>query len=273
MNILVLGCGPAGLMAVHAAARAGHDIKVVSKKRKSDMFGAQYLHREIPGIDCGERQLINYQLRGTVEGYRNKVYGPGYKGTVSPEELEETHYGWDIRAAYDQLWDMYSDFIIDWEVTAEQLLPEGQLGVLGCDYIISSLPAHLICKTWVKESTEHFFEGRQIWATGDAPEIGVQDPIRAAPPNTVVCNGETSVGWYRSANVFGRSTTEWPGKRKPPVEGVAQVVKPLQTNCDCFPDIMRVGRFGRWKKGVLSHEAFYQVEAQFNTIGFQTGLF
>lgn len=279
MNIMVLGCGPAGLLAAHAAAQAGHDIKIVSKKRKSDMFGAQYLHRDIPGIDCGKPRLIEYKLLGTTEGYRRKVYGSEYRGSVSPEELEEAHTGYDIRAAYDELWDMYSEYIIDWEVTGSQLVKDGslgrgELGQLGADYILSSLPAPVICLDMEAGPVlNHAFEGQNIWATGDAPELGISDPIRAAAPDTVVCNGEPDVGWYRSANVFGRSTTEWPGKRKPPVEGVALVTKPLKTNCDCHPDIMRVGRFGRWKKGVLSHEAYFECVKLFNGIGFQTGLF
>jgi hypothetical protein len=272
VNILILGCGPAGLMAAHAAAQWGHDIKIVSKKRKSEMFGAQYLHREIFDVDAGKPKLIEYKLLGTTEGYRDKVYGKSYSGTVSPEELEETHTGWNIRRAYDDLWDMYSTFVIDMPLQANDMRKGGPIHELNADLVISSLPAPALC---LGESAgrQCSFEGQNIWAIGDAPERGIFDPIHAAAENSVVCNGEPDVGWYRSANVFGRSTTEWSSRRKPPVEGVAQVVKPLKTNCKCFPDIMRVGRYGKWQKGVLSHSAYYEVMEKFDTLGDQQVLF
>lgn len=268
MNILILGCGPAGLMAAHAAAQWGHDIKIVSRKRKSEMFGAQYLHRDIFGIDAGKPKVIEYKLLGTTEGYRDKVYGKGYTGTVSPEELEETHTGWNIRRAYDELWDMYGQYVVDMVVEGKDLKWAGQLDDLHADLVISSLPAPAICV-----GKECGFEGQNIWAIGDAPERGTFDPIHAAAENSVVCNGEPDVGWYRSANVFGRSTTEWPTRRKPPVEGVAQVVKPLKHNCTCFPGIMRVGRYGKWQKGVLSHSAYYEVMEKLDALGDQPVLF
>jgi hypothetical protein len=255
MNILILGCGPAGLLAAHAAAMWGHDIKIVSKRRKSEMFGAQYLHKPIVDLDCGRSRIIKYELRGTPEGYRNKVYGPKYNGTVSPEELEDVHVGWNIRAAYDHLWEMYGGYVINELVSGNDLKEGGKLAELGADLVVSSIPAPMMC---VKPE-EHGFASEEVWAIGDAPERGTFDPIKAAEPNSVVCNGEPDIGWYRSANVFGLSTTEWPGKRRPPFEGVAQVVKPLKTTCDCFPLVMRVGRYGKWQKGVLSHTAFDDV--------------
>lgn len=255
MKIVVLGCGPSGLMAVHAAVKEGHDVLIFSKARKSEMYGAQYLHRHIPGLP-GEAHMINYEMRGTADQYRNKVYGSDYRGTVSPEELEGHHMGWDIRAAYDELWAVYGPYVQDQTfdrqllnhlLTTEPLIKEA-------DLVISSLPANLLCM-----NDEHSFLGEEIYAIGDAPERGISSPI-SAPPFTVVCNGEPDVSWYRTSNVFGFSTTEWPGKRKPPVEGVAKVVKPLKTTCTCHPNVVRVGRYGQWKKGVLADSAFFEVQ-------------
>lgn len=268
MRVMVLGCGPAGLMAVHAAAGLGHDVVVVSKKRKSEMYGAQYLHKEIPGIDCGKPELIHYRLEGSITGYREKVYGSNYRGTVSPDELEESHWGWNIRAAYDDLWDTYGRFVIDREFQCpediDELLRKGRH---GADLVVSSLPAPLLCTT-----PEHTFAVQEIYAIGDAPERGVVNPIKV-PPGTIVCNGEPDVGWYRTANVFGRSTTEWPLKRKPPVTGVALVNKPIATNCTCWPDVRRVGRYGQWTKGVLAHTAYYETFDLLDGQGIQEALF
>lgn len=267
MRILVLGCGPAGLMAAHAAAELGHDVRIVSRKRKSEMFGAQYLHQPIGGIDCGYPAIIDYELRGTSEGYRDKVYGNGYTGTVSPDELEQKHTGFNIRKAYDDLWDTYGHYVIDAMLTPDSI--HGFFDVQkDAELIISSIPAPLLCK----DPGGHRFASQEIYAIGDAPERGVFNPIKVAE-NTVVCNGEPDVGWYRTANVFGRSTTEWPLKRKPPVEGVARVTKPLSNECICYPDVRRVGRYGKWQKGILSHSAYYEVHDLLVGQGIQEGLF
>jgi hypothetical protein len=261
-------------MAAHAAAELGHDIKIVSKKRKSEMYGAQYLHRPIPGLDSTmvRGTDIAYELRGSVEGYRDKVYGRTYSGNVSPQDLDREHKGWNIRTAYDDLWDMYAPFVVDMPVRATDLLPEGAIGSLGADLVISSLPAPVLCLDMEGVTQHgHAFEAQEVWAIGDAPERGVFNPI-TVPKNTVVCNGEPDVGWYRTANVFGRSTTEWPLKRKPPVEGVALVAKPLKTTCTCQPNVRRVGRYGRWEKGVLAHTAYYDTNSLLVQQGYQEEL-
>jgi hypothetical protein len=267
VKVLILGCGPAGLMACHAAAMAGHDVVVVSKRRKSEMYGAQYLHAPIPKIDCGKPRLIEYQLRGTIDGYRYKVYGPDSRRAVSPETLEESHLGWNIRRAYDDLWDMYGSYVVHTEFQMPTDLHRFlESGDASADLVISSLPAPLLC------TTTHQFSGEDIWAIGDAPERGVVNPI-AVPAETVVCNGEPDVSWYRTANVFGRSTTEWPVRRKPPVEGVARVTKPLATDCTCWPAVRRVGRYGQWTKGVLSHTAYVETAEYLGGQGIQEALF
>lgn len=96
---------------------------------------------------------------------------------------------------------------------------------------------------------------------GDAPDLGQEVPI-GIPENTVLCNGSVDgPSWYRASNVYGYKTVEWPGSiKKPPYPGIARVKKPLTTNCDCEKFLeartIKVGRYGRWQKGVLSHEAF-----------------
>lgn len=256
-------------MACHAAAMTGHDVVVVSKHRKSEMFGAQYLHAPIPEIDCGEPRLVQYRLDGTVAGYRAKVYGNDWRGSVSPEDLESSHQAWNIRRAYDDLWDAYGKYVIDMEFRKpEDLHHFLSSGAYAANLVVSSLPAPLLCT-----STEHAFLGQDIWAIGDAPERGVFNPVKGTPAESIVCNGEPDVGWYRTANVFGRSTTEWPERRRPPLEGVARVTKPLSTNCTCWPEVRRVGRYGQWTKGVLSHTAYRDTFDLLDGQGFQEALF
>src|SRR4051794_1106286 len=112
-RVLVLGCGPAGLMAAHAATLAGYEPTIVSRKRKSEMYGAQYLHQPIPEVSPDKSFHVRYELDGSVDGYRDKVYGDAWRGQVSPEDLETDHEGWDIRSTYDMLWNFYGKDVED----------------------------------------------------------------------------------------------------------------------------------------------------------------
>jgi hypothetical protein len=76
----------------------------------------------------------------------------------------------------------------------------------------------------------------------------------------VTCDGTNNVGWYRVANVFGKGTMEWPGHlMRPPIEGVVKFTKPISTTCDCWPEVTRLGRYGKWQKGILSHHVYSDV--------------
>jgi hypothetical protein len=259
MRVAVLGCGPAGLMAAHGAIVAGaDDVRIISRKRKSELFGTQYLHAPIPGMTERPAVRVDYLLHGSVEEYRTKVYGDDWHGKASPEDLDEEHDAWDIRQTYNTLWETYSDYIIDQQMDrgwVAHFLDIDARGNLGFDLIISSVPRPLTCVEG------HVFPSAVIWAMGDAPERGQFVPMRdSVAPNTVICSGERDVSWYRLSKVFGYASVEWPGRVQPPFEGVARVEKPLRTNCDCHAqrdDIMFVGRYGQWEKGVLSHNAFF----------------
>jgi hypothetical protein len=267
----VLGCGPSGLFATHALKQNGWDVTVFSNKRKSDMFGAQYLHEPIPGLtDPSAYPIgIDYRLVGTADGYRKKIYGPN-PIKVSVETLAGKHPAWDIRAAYDKAWDLYSGLI------QQQTVTPGFLGVLqwspdpdpigpmpiqgwNFDTVVSTIPLDRICYS----PDTHQFHSTSIWAIGDAPERGVSCPVRVDPA-TVICDGTDEHGWYRASNVYGYATAEWPEKSKPPLPGVASVMKPLYSTCTCYVGkgmgyrFVRLGRYGQWAKGVLSHHAYLQ---------------
>lgn len=261
MKILILGCGPAGLLAAHAANYVqGAEVKILSRKRPSELFGCQYLHGPVPDLTL-RTTTVAYQLQGSVEDYATKVYGNRLMaGTVSVEVLEDTHPAWDLRQAYGLLQERYWDQVEDLELMPETIRP--MLEYLVPDVVISSVPLPVLCQ----QPEEHAFRAQTCWAMGDAPERGQSVPV-PCPEDTILCSGERDTGWYRVSNVFGYKTAEWSGLRpKPPLSGVVPFTKPLATTCDCFRPgpsmtsqpghIFRVGRYGTWTKGVLSHEAF-----------------
>lgn len=250
-KVLVLGCGPAGLISAYAAEREyGAEVKILSVKRPSQLYGCQYLHEEIPGIKTAGPELVSYTLNGTAEEYRKKVYG-SLALPVSPQQYEGDHLAWDLRMAYGLLYAMYEEKIVSVRLSPSDIVP--MLSDFMPDAVVSSLPAPTLCQA----GDRHTFTDVHCWAMGDAPGQRVADYGYTVPPFTVRCDGTKDVSWYRACNVFGYTTIEWPGhRRKPPLRDVVPFNKPLSTDCDCLPSILRVGRYGRWQKGVLSHEAY-----------------
>jgi hypothetical protein len=262
---LVLGCGPAGLFATHALVQNGWETTILSNKRKSDLFGCQYLHDAIPGLTDGiAPEHVAYRLVGDASGYREKVYGIN-EVVTSVEVLGEDHLAWDLRIAYDHAWALYHDAIYDMTVAPRTFgvarfadRPEPSIIAQPERYglIVNSIPLRDLCYQ------QHEFHTTEVWAMGDAPERGQYVPL-SVDPFTVVCNGSPDTGWYRASNVYNYKTVEWPIRRKPPLPGIAKVTKPLRTNCNCyqigFPTRwVNVGRYGQWTKGVLSHHAYTQ---------------
>jgi hypothetical protein len=258
-RVAILGAGPAGLLAAEAAEHAGFAPDIYSKASargmalKSELHGCQYLHAPRPG-SVAPGTPVAYTLRGDSETYRQKVYGDQWNGTVSPDEFgpEENHLAWDLRFAYDRLWDKWGH-----QVIPRDLNPRTFYEIYKSrDYrhIISTIPAPALCI-----DQEHRFRSTEVWALGETTTRSQTSPV-VVPPFTVVCNGEAGQGWYRAANVFGYTTVEWPARRRPPVAGVVRVQKPLDTDCGCWiaghPGMLRVGRYGTWRKGVLVHEAY-----------------
>jgi hypothetical protein len=264
---VILGAGPSGLLAVHAAVRAGYvahiytawDRDDTTQPYKSKIFGCQYLHEQIPDIRVRCAQ-VDYRIWGTPADYRHKVYGYEMAGEVSPEFLLGKSPAWDLRAAYDILWDRY----VHNKHPMVVVIPERAINFDDVQYlqgcyptIISTIPAPAIC------SGEHQFKAQEVWAIGDAPELGRQVPFDFED-NTVICNGLDGPNWYRGAKVFGYSTVEWSGKLRG--RGSVAVQKPLESNCNCHPGVEKMGRYGQWRKGILTSDVFRQAEELFTNL-------
>jgi hypothetical protein len=253
-SVAILGCGPAGLMVAHAAQQSNWALQIYSKRQKSQLHGAQYLHQAIPGINCGGPNQVSYRLHGTPEQYRKKVYGEVWDGTVSPEDFMEEHSAWDLRAAYNWLWKMYEPWIVDCDIPRydSDKMIYYPIPWRSADLVISTVPRTV----W--DSDNGHFERIQIWALGDSDPDG---GLASQPDFTVVCDGTNLCSWYRSAKIFGHSTLEWPYYpmwEKPPMYGAVIVTKPLRYTGNAAPDFIHLGRYGAWEKGILTSDVFYQ---------------
>lgn len=251
MRIGILGCGPTGLVAAHAAVTAGHKVYVFSRKQKSFIHGAQYLHEPIPDVPVIDPMRVRYVIQGDPIAYLKKVYDGGWDGSVSDELRGQEHLGWDMRGTYNWLWMTYQDLVCDVFFDAPTFAEKYE-HLCKLDLVVNTLPRPALC--W----RGHQFTGTKIWAMGDAPEEGRFVPMECALGD-IIYNGNPETAWARLSNIFGYKTVEWPGVKKPPLEGIAQVSKPVSHNCDCWPNLNHIGRYGTWRKGRLVHHAYNDV--------------
>lgn len=106
MNIAILGCGPAGLLVAHAAKQRGHGYEIFSKKRPSVLGGAQYLHRHIEGLTPPKPEaMVEFRHLGTQAGYASKIYDDPTFRTSWDQFDEGIHEVWNLRSAYERLWE------------------------------------------------------------------------------------------------------------------------------------------------------------------------
>jgi hypothetical protein len=237
--VAILGCGPAGLFAAQAIKTAGGQPVIISNKMKSKIYGAQYLQRPIPGL-CSPYPdgLIYTYLLGTKEQYAERVYGDPNIATSWPDFQPEPQPAWDLRIAYDRAWEEFHEQVIDTEIHPEDVADL----TANFSVVISTIPAGTICE----RPDEHDFEFMDI-------RVAKFSVMQSKADNYVVYNGTSSGGWYRCAKIFGHASTEAAQNVPKSWESGYKI---LGNNCDCHPNLIKTGRLGAWKRGVLTHHAF-----------------
>jgi hypothetical protein len=247
MKVVVLGCGPAGLLAAQGAADAGADVTIYSKRVPSFIAGAQFIHVSIPGIKV-QPAPVTIQKRGTAEGYAKKVYGEPSKVTsFSTWEDGETIAAWPMREVYDILWRRWRAKIVDGDIDSDRLdwIEKG-----ASDMLVSTIPAPVLCRGG------HIFETQEV----DISTTGL-----AHNKNVITYNGNANCRWFRSSFLFGMASVEYgihPTHQSAPKAApmkTKRIRKPQWTDCDCRDQWRRVGRYGKWQRGVLAHSAYEEV--------------
>jgi hypothetical protein len=245
-DIVIFGCGPAGLIAAQAASDAGvEDILIISRKQKSRMPGAQYLHEPIPGVSPDLHDAaVRYWKVGTKEGYASKVYGDPSHPVSWDKFSEGRHPAWRLADAYDILWERWKHSIkdesVDWFKT-DYWRKKSSL-------VISTIPLRTICAF----PDRHDFQSARVWFKG-----GLAEPMDI---NTILYSGRPEDKWYRQSSIFGVEWTEYAGL--PFVRGYVTLGhKPTTTTCECWDGkILTVGRFGNWDKNALLHHVYPEVQ-------------
>jgi hypothetical protein len=271
MRIAILGCGPSGLVAAHAAMQMKTDkiVRVYSRPVRSEVFGAQYLHQPIPKTLSGaaiEPAVIRYTMAGSPEAYLRKVYADKWDGHISDDLRDQAHIAWDLRATYDELWMRYSELIVDYDIPKFAIAEAINPLLDNHDLVINTIPRPALCLR-----RDHEFRSVEIWAIGESPDKPF--PIECRD-DVIQYNGDSSPSWYRASRIHGFSTVEWPGHmNRPPVPGVARVRKPLNHTCDCWTgQITHLGRMGRWQHGRLVHHVYADTMEQLLLKGAEIGV-
>ena len=245
MKVAILGSGPAGLFAAHAAVMAGSEVRIFSAGLRSSISGAQFMRRPVPGLS-GESFDIHYRLDGDWSIYSEKVEGDTADLRDSIETFTDIP-AYDLREAYDNAWDLYGRMVRYGDIEGD--LPRGIHN--WADVVVSSVPARALC-----HNPAHDFASRRIWIADFVKKLGA---FENDVDNLVVCSGYEDDWWYRQSRIGGYESTEFPDSHHP-TKSTRAVLMPVSTNCICNSDIVRVGSKGEWKSGVFADSAFYKTE-------------
>lgn len=235
------------MMAAWAAKQHGADVKIFSPGRRSFISGAQYLHDEIPGLDL-ESFILEYKKYGSPDGYATKLYGSADAPCSWREFAGGTHTAYPLGVAYDKVWAALDpSCFVNVAITPQHV--QGLL--MNNDLVVSTIPRPTLCV-----NRAHMFAEKRVYIAAKPPKE-VDGSEYEIPHNRIIYNGWTSDPWYRASNIMGNVFTEYANEQP----GLTRIIKPLDTDCDCWHGAVQyVGRYGKWKKGVLVHNAYYEVD-------------
>lgn len=242
MKVIVIGAGPAGLAAAHAAVGLQAEVTILAPARMTPQDGPLLLQRPIPGIntDHPDGTVHQYVIGGSILQYRYKLYGD-INIRINGDILVPQYHAWQHRETYEKLWHMYSGMITDYVLTPKEMRNIHR----DADLVVSTANAYKMC------TVGHHFLFKEVGVT---PEFSYPDQ----PDNTIIFNAAPSPAWVRSSRVFGVPVTEWAVGSEHGMPTNARIIqKPISTDCDCYPQILRTGRFGAWKNEVWIDTAYW----------------
>lgn len=254
-KVLILGCGPAGLIAARTAQLCGAQPTIYSHKVKSPIFGAQWIHEPLPGITSEESHgTLQFITMGTAEGFAEKIFGDRSHGSSwHIAEAEPYRPIWDLRTTYDVLWENLYNHIVHKDLDCEEV---ARLDADSWDAVFNCIPLWNICRRYRKRTIEpilpieepaHRFDKYKVLIRPSHPTETKQ--------NVVIYNGREEDEWFRTSKIFGvDGGYEYPITAT--VADATMIRKPQSTNCDCFPHIIRVGRYGAWDMEQMTNDAY-----------------
>lgn len=253
-TVIVVGCGPAGLLAAWAVKQRGYEPIILggAQPAKSRLHGAQYLHSRIPElVDDSESFKVRYVKHGTDLGYAQKIY----HGSVSPTNTSWVkfqageHDAYPLNVVYDRLWDRLRVHIFPLEFNGSCVPLFRRIGVAR---IMSTMPLNVLMP-WLKFQSETVL-------------IDDTTCLDIVGENEIHYFGNPEEAAYRSSNIKGVKSIEYPVTTLGVYQECQSVTKPLAARVPSTGALVGahhggvdlLGRYGLWKKGVLVDDAYRQ---------------
>jgi hypothetical protein len=250
MKVAVIGCGPAGLAAAHAAYGLGAEVTIYSPGERSPQKGPLVLQRPIPAITLDHpdgyiRQLV---IGGSILDYRYKLYGDINIG-INGDILEPGYHCWNHIAAYDAMWAIYMQGKRVRRITGMMHGTALQLLHEHFDLVVNTAPLNRLCI-----DPAHEFKFKSV-------EITLQRSYPDQPPDTTIFNAGQEFRWVRSAWLLGNECTEWLPGMAPEELDPFVIRKPISHTCNCFQRVLGTGRFGAWHNQTWVDTAYYDTRS------------
>lgn len=244
-QVLVLGCGPAGLLSAHAAYQAGHRVTIISKKQPSFIAGAQFLHTAIPDLTPEKPDgYITFIKLGDEDVYAQKVYSDPTVKTSWGAYDEGERGVWHLQKHYKALWDEWEDRIFDGSFSQDMC----RVALSEFDAVFSTIPLKALFP-----QGKFYTEQVQI----------LQE--EACEPGEIIYSGSWDQKWYRASHIFGHAFTEYPAS--PSIENATVISKPLRAEVTLpWKGMHFFGRYGKWQKGVLVDDAYREARDVSNAL-------
>lgn len=253
MNVCIIGSGPAGLMAAQACLDLGVTYKVLSMRvEPSKIAGTQHMQWLPPSLisRLPMREML-FMKHGEEGIYAEKSFGHPDAPSGWSKIPVGTVPTWSMRGANELLWSIHEERVEEAEIKPDYL----PVMVERFQLVVLAAPLLAFCL----RPDQHSFRRRITWMV--SRDSGV--PER---PDLVVYNGDPESSFYRFGITDGIENFEMGEedyiracKNGGPPLGLTdwrKVVRPLNNNCRCHPSVIRAGRMGRWRFGVLAHEAY-----------------
>lgn len=241
----ILGAGIAGLLAAKAVEDSGAEAVLYDKNQGvSTVLGLHYLHK-----DCGIEDLekvILYNLVLHDENDEAPPYVQYSNKTAVPidnsvKDLPLKVEAFNMQDAYMRLTERFQHQIVKRDVDrafVDDLLLDG-------NKVISSIPLPILVKNGDYKSKIVFAHEGKPHALG----------LASIRHNIVVYNTDRKYPWYRYSRVNGYEWTETL------LNGQFKIKKVMGCNVKSFnKNLLLVGRYGKWQRGVLAHEAYYDTK-------------
>lgn len=250
LKVAVIGAGPAGLAAAHAAVGREADVTVFAPRQMSPQRGPLLMQHPIPGVnnDHPDGYIKQMVVGGNILDYRYKLYGDVNIG-INGDILADGYHAWKHRETYRELWDRYYNLVNNILVSPLDLSQMHE----AFDLVVSTAPLPKLCM----KPGNHEFRYATVYtmATTSYPD---------QPDNTIIFNARTFETWVRSSRVFGVPVTEWPVGAAP--ANATEIHKPISTTCNCFPHVLRTGRFGKFRNETWIPDAYYDTLSAIESI-------